>query len=52
MLPTVSIHGGASMTEATDVHEELVQALQLLIPKTAYQDLRRLNTLAWAITGL
>lgn len=40
------------MTEATDVHEELVQALQLLIPKTAYQDLRRLNTLAWAITGL
>ena len=40
------------MTEATEVHEELVQALQLLIPKTAYQDLRRLNTLAWAITGL
>jgi len=40
------------MTEATDVHEELVQALQFLIPKTTYQDLRRLNTLAWAITGL
>ena len=40
------------MTEASQVHEELVQALQPLIPKTTYQDLRRLNTLAWAITGL
>ena len=40
------------MTEAIDVHEELVQARPFLIPKTIYQDLRRLNTLAWAVTGL
>ena len=40
------------MTEATHLHNELVHALQLLIPRTTYQDSRRLNTLAWAITGL
>jgi hypothetical protein len=34
------------MTEAIHLHDELVQALQLLIPQTTYHDLRRLNTLA------
>ena len=52
MLPNVSIQGGAPMTEAIHLHDELAHALQLLIPQTTYQDLRRLNTLAWAITGL
>ena len=40
------------MTEAITLHDELVHALQLLIPQTTYHDLRRLNTLAWAITGV
>ena len=40
------------MTEAKHLHEELSHALQLLIPQTTYHDLRRLDTLAWAITGL
>jgi hypothetical protein len=40
------------MTEAIHLHDELAHALQLLIPQTTYQDLRRLNTLAWAVTGL
>ena len=40
------------MTQALPLHDELMQALQHLIPRTAYQDSRRLNTLVWAITGL
>src|SRR6266496_2411951 len=40
------------MTEATHLHDELMRALLRLMPKTIYQDPRRLSTLAWAITGL
>ena len=40
------------MNEAQQMHDDLVKALLSLIPQTAYRDLRRLNTLAWAITGL
>ncbi len=40
------------MTEATQLHDELMHALLRLIPRTIYHDLRRLNTLAWAITAL
>jgi hypothetical protein len=40
------------MNEIEPWHDELVNALLPIIPRTTYQDLRRLNTLAWAITGL
>jgi hypothetical protein len=40
------------MNEAQKMHEELLHALLPLIPRTAYQDLRRLNTLVWAMVGL
>jgi hypothetical protein len=40
------------MNEAKPMHDDLVNARLSLIPRTAYRDLRRLNTLAWAITGL
>jgi hypothetical protein len=40
------------MTESHQVHQELLGALHHLIPRTVYQDSRRLDTLAWAITGL
>lgn len=40
------------MNEAQQMHDDLVNALLPLIPQTVYRDLRRLNMLAWAITGL
>jgi len=40
------------MNEAQQMHDDLVNALLSLIPQTAYRDLRRLNRLSWAITGL
>jgi hypothetical protein len=40
------------MNEAQQMHDELVNARLSIIPRTTYQDLRRLNMLAWAITGL
>jgi hypothetical protein len=40
------------MTEATHLHDELMRTLLRLMPKTVYQDPRRLSTMAWAITGL
>lgn len=40
------------MNEAQQMHDDLVSTLLPLIPQTVYRDLRRLNTLAWAITGL
>ena len=40
------------MNEAQQMHDELVNALLPIIPRTIYQDLRRLNRLSWAITGL
>jgi hypothetical protein len=40
------------MNEAKPMHDELVNALLPIIPRTTYQDLRRLSTRAWATTGL
>jgi hypothetical protein len=40
------------MTEAEAMYAELLHTLQHLIPRTTYQESRRLNTLVWAITGL
>src|SRR5579859_2352452 len=50
--PSVWIHGGIPMNEAQQIHDELLNALLPIIPRTAYQDIRRLSTLAWAITGV
>jgi hypothetical protein len=40
------------MNEAQQIHDELLNALLPIIPRTAYQDIRRLSTLVWAITGV
>ncbi len=40
------------MTEANPMHHDLLHALLPLIPRTTYQDARRLNTFVWAIVGL
>jgi hypothetical protein len=40
------------MNEARQRHDDLLHALLPIIPRTAYQDIRRLSTLAWAIVGL
>ena len=40
------------MNEAKHLHDDLLNALLPIIPRTAYQDIRRLSNLAWAITGL
>ena len=40
------------MNEAKPMHTDLLQALLPIIPQTTYQDIRRLNTLVWAIVGL
>ena len=40
------------MNEAQQMHDDLLKMLLPIIPRTAYQDIRRLSTLAWAITGL
>lgn len=48
----VEILGGSPMNAAQQMHDDLVSTLLPLIPQTVYRDLRRLNTLAWAITGL
>ena len=40
------------MNEAHQMHDDLLNALLPIIPRTAYQDIRRLNTLVWAIVGL
>ncbi len=40
------------MNEAKQMHDDLLNELLLIIPRTAYQDIRRLSTLAWALTGL
>ena len=34
------------------MHDDLLNALLPIIPRTTYQDIRRLNTLVWAIVGL
>ncbi len=40
------------MNEAHQRHNDLLNALLPIIPRTTYQDIRRLSTLAWAIVGL
>ncbi len=40
------------MNEARQMHDHLMNALLPLIPRTVYQDRRRLDTLVWAIVGL
>ena len=40
------------MNEAQQMHDDLLNALLSIIPRTVYQDIRRLNTLVWAIVGL
>lgn len=40
------------MTQAKQLYDDLLQALAPLLPRTVYQDIRRVRTLAWAITGL
>ncbi len=34
------------------MHDDLLHALLPIIPRTVYQDVRRLNTLVWAVGGL
>ena len=39
------------MNEAKPMHDDLLKALLPIIPRTVYQDIRRLNTLVWAMVG-
>ena len=34
------------------MHDDLLNTLLPIVPRTVYQDIRRLNNLAWAVTGL
>jgi hypothetical protein len=40
------------MNEAQPMYDDLLEALEPILPRTVYQDVRRVRTLAWAITGL
>ncbi len=40
------------MKEAHQMYEDLLKALEPILPRTVYQDVRRVRMLAWAITGL
>ena len=40
------------MNEAKPMHDDLLHVLLPIIPRTVYQDVRRLNTLVWAVVGL
>jgi hypothetical protein len=40
------------MSEAKQLYDDLLSALSPILPRTVYQDVRRVRTLAWAITGL
>ncbi len=40
------------MNEAKRMHDDLLNTLLPIVPRTVYQDIRRLNNLAWAVTGL
>jgi hypothetical protein len=40
------------MNEAKQIHDDLMNALLLIVPRTAYYDIGRLNTLAWAVVDL
>jgi hypothetical protein len=36
------------MNEAKQMHDDLLNGLLAIIPRTTYHDIRRLNTLVWA----
>ena len=40
------------MNEAKQMHRELMNAILPVLPRTIYRDIRRVVTLAWAVTGL
>jgi Transposase DDE domain len=40
------------MNEAHQIYDDLLEALEPILPRTVYQDVRRVRMLAWAITGL
>ncbi len=40
------------MSEAKQLYDDILYALSPLLPRMVYQDVRRVRTLAWAITGL
>ncbi len=46
------IHGGSPINEAKQLYDDLLSALQPLLPHAVYQDVRRVRTLAWAVVGL
>src|SRR6266436_9326921 len=48
----VWIGGGAPMNEAHQMYDDLLEALEPILPRTVYQDVRRVRRLSWAITGL
>jgi Transposase DDE domain len=40
------------MNEARQMYDDLLEALSPILPRTVYQDVRRVRTLGWAVTGL
>jgi len=40
------------MSEAKELHDDLMRALLSVAPRTTYQNIHRLSTLAWAVIGL
>ena len=40
------------MNEAHQIYDEVLKALSPILPRTVYQDVRRVRMLAWAITAL
>jgi hypothetical protein len=40
------------MSEAKELHDDLMKALLSVVPRTTYQNSHRLSTLAWAVIGL
>ncbi len=40
------------MNEAHQMYDDLLEALEPILPRTVYQDVRRVRRLSWAITGL
>jgi hypothetical protein len=40
------------MSEAKQLHDDLMRALLSIVPRATYQNIHRLSTLAWAVIGL
>ena len=40
------------MTEAKQMYDDLLEALSPILPRTVYQDVRRVRRLSWAVIGL